>query len=104
MTTGVSCTPGYPVPHSTHPRSGGPTAEQVLAQTGLTYREVDYWLRAGVVRLDCTDCVTPGSGRARWFTAADIERLKAARQMRDDGFAFTRIRRTYGRIPEAVST
>lgn len=40
---------------------------------GLSYRQVDYWVRAGYV--ECEQGPLPGSGRRRYFTPAEVRVL-----------------------------
>jgi hypothetical protein len=58
---------------------GEPTfsAPEVCARAGITYRNLDYWVRCGYVDLDDTDEThrRPGSGYQRRFTAGDINRF-----------------------------
>ena len=60
------------------------TVYEVCQVTGLTYRQIDYWMRSGFIWTQCMS--TPGSGNHRWFTvdetndlAAVAEVIKAAR-------------------------
>jgi DNA-binding transcriptional MerR regulator len=56
--------PAEPRPFSTR---------DVLEQTGLTFRVLDYWLRTGVIALDDP---TPGSGMRRRYTEAEMAAIK----------------------------
>lgn len=47
-----------------------PTAAKLA---GLSYRQVDYWVRAGYV--ECEQGPLPGSGRRRYFTPAEVRVL-----------------------------
>lgn len=60
------------------------TAAEVVARTGCTYRQLDYWCRRGYVP---GHTKAAGSGNRRRFTNADVEHLgrlvaEAARRRR----------------------
>lgn len=59
------------------------TASQVLALTGITYRSLDYWCRAGLLSPDLT--TRHGSGRYRTFTLDDVAVIDAAASLVDAG-------------------
>lgn len=42
----------------------------VVAEAGLTYRQVDYWIRKGAIRLQLS---SPGSGTCRDLTPKEAE-------------------------------
>ena len=90
--TGALC--GVPVTHGWRPAAGEPSCrrcaavadgshvtQSALVDAGITYRQLDHWVRAGYVR-----CAVPaaGSGSQRLFLAtevrvvADMARLIAA--------------------------
>jgi len=49
---------------------------------GVSYRQLDYWLREGYVHPEMD--VNPGSGRPRRWAPADVDRLIAvAQKLRD---------------------
>jgi hypothetical protein len=47
---------------------------QVCRIVGLTYRQLDWWLRTGKIEL--TSDATPGSGNNRLWTPEEVRRLK----------------------------
>jgi DNA-binding transcriptional MerR regulator len=49
---------------------------QVCAITGITYRQLDYWLRTGVVRSSIS--AASGSGSQRRFSRADLQLIALA--------------------------
>lgn len=59
------------------------TAPQVCDETGISYRQLDYWVR--------TDLITPsihtghGSGTRRMFSANDVRLVKFVKNMLDAG-------------------
>lgn len=54
---------------------------EAAAAAGLSYRQLDYWLRAGVLRSSIT--AADGSGSRRRFSEADVAAARVARQLRD---------------------
>lgn len=55
------------------------TAPEVVASTGVTYRQLDYWTSNGWLRVR-RGVANPGSGRQRAYTAHEA---KVARHMAD---------------------
>jgi DNA-binding transcriptional MerR regulator len=52
------------------------SSREVCEETGVTYRQLDYWIRVGYISgVGC-----PGSGRQRRYTASDVERVKEIRR------------------------
>lgn len=51
----------------------GLTTTEVALLVGVTYRQLDYWLRTGAIEISDP---TPGTGFSRTWTEADIERLR----------------------------
>ncbi len=47
------------------------TTQEVIEQTGISFRVLDYWLRTSVVVLTSQDN-QPGSGNRRFFTAPEV--------------------------------
>lgn len=50
---------------------------------GISYRQLDYWDRSGVVRPDVS--VAHGSGSRRWYSARAVMRLRMAKRLSDMG-------------------
>jgi len=59
------------------------TAEQVCKATGLTYRQLDHWVRQGYVDLPNA---RPGSGMPRTFTDHQLDRFGVIKALTDAGF------------------
>ncbi len=59
------------------------TAAEVVATSGLTYRQLDYWCRAGV--LGPERARGPGTGYPREWTPEDVAILCALRRLRGLG-------------------
>ncbi len=72
------------------PREGfrGP---QVCALVGITYRQLDYWARTGLLRPSITDA--RGSGTQRRYSYHDVLELKVIKQLLDAGISLQRARR-----------
>lgn len=54
------------------PAPGLVRLEHLPAFENISYRQIDYWLRTGVI--ECTDPI-PGSGNRRWYSPTDVARL-----------------------------
>lgn len=65
----------------------GPTA---CAAAGITYRQLDYWARTGLV--EPTLRVASGSGRQRLYSFRDILVLKIVKRLLDTGISLQQIR------------
>jgi len=50
------------------------STQEVIEQTGISFRVLDYWLRTSVVVLSEQDN-QPGSGNRRHFTANEVEAI-----------------------------
>jgi DNA-binding transcriptional MerR regulator len=81
------------VPHSdAHPGSAdvgyrGPTA---CAAAGITYRQLDYWARTGLVEPSVR--AAHGSGSQRLYSFRDILVLKVVKRLLDTGISLQQIR------------
>ncbi|MDA8371511.1 MAG: MerR family transcriptional regulator [Nocardiopsaceae bacterium] len=63
----------------------GPTA---CAAAGITYRQLDYWARTGLVE----PSVRPGAGEALLYSSRDILVLKVVKRLLDTGISLQQIR------------
>jgi DNA-binding transcriptional MerR regulator len=45
---------------------------EVARLAGVTYRQLDYWLRIGAIQIEDP---TPGTGRPRLFTEDEVDRV-----------------------------
>jgi hypothetical protein len=52
--------------------AGSYSTLEAATQAGVTYRQVDYWLRRGIIQVDDPQ---PGSGHQRRFTQSEVDRL-----------------------------
>jgi DNA-binding transcriptional MerR regulator len=80
--------PGMSEPVSDAPGFRGP---QVCALVGITYRQLDYWARTGLLRPSIADA--RGSGTQRRYAYTDVVELKVIKQLLDAGISLQRARR-----------
>lgn len=59
------------------------TAAEAVQQTGITYRQLDYWTTQGYVTTETSPVV--GTGYHRTYTDDDIRLLKTAKRIVDFG-------------------
>ena len=71
----------------------GPTACSVA---GITYRQLDYWARTGLVTPSIRDA--SGSGTQRLYSFRDILVLKLVRRLLDTGISLQNIRTAVGQL------
>lgn len=82
-----------PVPSDTGYR--GPIAHRVA---GITYRQLDYWARTGLV--EPTVRPAHGSGTQRLYSFRDILVLKVVKRLLDTGVSLQQIRAAVGHLRE----
>src|ERR1700689_2194050 len=58
-------------------------APQVCKIVGITYRQLDYWARTGLLRPSLADA--KGSGSQRIYAYSDVLELKVVKQLLDAG-------------------
>ncbi len=73
----------------------GPTA---CAAAGITYRQLDYWARTGLV--EPTIRAAHGSGSQRLYSFRDILVLKVVKRLLDTGVSLQQIRSAVGHLRE----
>ncbi|HUY64401.1 MAG TPA: MerR family transcriptional regulator [Acidimicrobiales bacterium] len=64
---------------------------QVCKLVGITYRQLDYWARTGLLRPSIADA--RGSGTQRLYAYTDVLELKVIKQLLDAGISLQRARR-----------
>jgi DNA-binding transcriptional MerR regulator len=64
---------------------------QVCKIVGITYRQLDYWARTGLLRPSITDA--RGSGTQRCYSYHDVLDLKVIKQLLDAGVSLRQARR-----------
>lgn len=67
-----------------HPSDGLLGSMEVIEQTGITYRQLDYWCRTGIIEPTIPG---RGSGSARRFTEREVDTIRALVAMLSLSFA-----------------
>src|SRR5580700_2826405 len=83
---------------STNEESGfrGP---QVCGLVGISYRQLDYWARTGLLRPSLADA--RGSGSQRVYAYSDVLELKVVKQLLDSGVNLQKARRAIACLRES---
>lgn len=69
----------------------GFSAPQACRLVGISYRQIDYWARTGLLRPSLAEA--KGSGRRRRYSYRDLVQLKVIRRLLDAGVGLVKIRR-----------
>jgi DNA-binding transcriptional MerR regulator len=69
----------------------GFSAPQACRLVGISYRQIDYWARTGLLRPSLAEA--EGSGRRRRYSYRDLVQLKVIRRLLDAGIGLVKIRR-----------
>jgi DNA-binding transcriptional MerR regulator len=69
----------------------GYRAPQVCNLVGITYRQLDYWARTGLITPSLQQAA--GSGSQRLYAFPDIVQLKVVKRLLDAGMSLKKIRR-----------
>ncbi|OFW78883.1 MAG: hypothetical protein A2Z48_09940 [Actinobacteria bacterium RBG_19FT_COMBO_70_19] len=70
----------------------------VVRIVGISYRQLDYWARTGLVRPSVRDA--QGSGTQRLYSFQDLAQLKLIKRMLDSGVGLQQIRKAWGTLRE----
>jgi len=73
------------------PESEGFRGPQVCKIVGITYRQLDYWARTGLLKPSITDA--RGSGTQRCYSYHDVLDLKVIKRLLDAGISLRQARR-----------
>lgn len=73
------------------PDVGGFRGPQVCELVGITYRQLDYWARTGLLKPSLVDA--SGSGSRRRYSYHDVLELKVIKQLLDAGVSLQSARR-----------
>jgi DNA-binding transcriptional MerR regulator len=73
---------------------------QVCKVVGITYRQLDYWDRSGL--LGPSMQVASGSGTQRLYTFQDIVTLRVIKRLKDAGTSLHKIRLAFEQLEEQV--
>jgi DNA-binding transcriptional MerR regulator len=68
----------------------GYRAPQVCNLVGITYRQLDYWARTGLLRPSIQSA--QGSGSQRRYSFSDVVQLKVVKRLLDAGMSLKKIR------------
>jgi len=78
----------------------GYRSPQVCKVVGVTYRQLDYWDRSGL--LGPSMQVASGSGTQRLYTFQDIVTLRVIKRLKDAGTSLHKIRLAFEQLEEQV--
>jgi hypothetical protein len=56
-----------------------PTTKEVATECGISYRQIDYWIRQGYVPMEGETC--PGSGYHRDLSDSEAEHVRAISEL-----------------------
>ena len=73
------------------PEVGGFGGPQVCALAGISYRQLDYWARTGLLRPSLAEA--KGSGTKRRYSYRDVLEVKVIKQLLDAGVSLQSARR-----------
>ena len=73
------------------PETEGYRVPDVCRLVGISYRQLDYWARTGLVTPSVRDA--GGSGTQRLYSFQDLVELKVIRKLLDTGISLQRIRK-----------
>ncbi len=68
----------------------GYRAPQTCSAVGITYRQLDYWARTGLIRPSIQTAT--GSGSQRLYSFTDLVQLKVVKRLLDAGMSLQKIR------------
>ena len=82
--------------------SDGYRAPQVCRLVGITYRQLDYWARTGLLKPSLQEA--HGSGSQRLYTFIDIVQLKVVKRLLDAGMSLKKIRSAMSILREQLAS
>ena len=71
-------------------QGNGYRAPQVCNLVGITYRQLDYWARTGLIKPSLQ--AAQGSGTQRRYSFTDVVQLKVVKRLLDAGMSLKKIR------------
>ncbi len=80
----------------------GYRAPQVCNLVGITYRQLDYWARTGLITPSLQRAT--GSGSQRLYTFGDIVQLKVVKRLLDAGMSLKKIRKAMDILREELAS
>lgn len=84
------------------PGDDGFRGPQACAIVGISYRQLDYWARTGLVTPELRDA--HGSGTQRLYSFRDLVHLRVIKQLLDAGVALPKIRKAIRYIADELKT
>jgi DNA-binding transcriptional MerR regulator len=69
---------------------------EVCRIVGITYRQLDYWARTGLVRPSLRDA--HGSGTQRLYSFQDLATLRIVKKLLDTGVSLQQVRKAIGTL------
>src|ERR671919_1035461 len=75
---------------------------QACAIVGISYRQLDYWARTGLVRPELKEA--RGSGTQRLYSFRDLVHLRVIKNLLDAGVALPKIRKAIRFIADELGT
>ena len=76
------------------------SSPQTIEIIGISYRQLDYWTRTGLVRSTAQSAV--GSGSRRRYSYSDLLELKPIKRLLDEGIALQRVREVFDYLREEL--
>lgn len=80
----------------------GYRAPQVCSLVGITYRQLDYWARTGLITPSVQ--TAQGSGTQRRYSFTDIVQLKVVKRLLDAGMSLKKIRSAMAILREQLAS
>lgn len=80
----------------------GYRAPQVCSLVGITYRQLDYWARTGLIKPSIQSA--QGSGTQRRYSFTDIVQLKVVKRLLDAGMSLKKIRSAMSILREQLAS
>ena len=80
----------------------GYRAPQVCKIVGITYRQLDYWARTGLLKPSIQ--AAAGSGSQRLYSFGDIVQLRVVKRLLDAGMSLKKIRQAMEILREQLSS
>ena len=80
----------------------GYRAPQVCKIVGITYRQLDYWARTGLLAPSIR--AAAGSGSQRVYAFQDIVQLRVVKRLLDAGMSLKRIRQAMGILADQLQS
>jgi DNA-binding transcriptional MerR regulator len=80
----------------------GYRAPQVCSLVGITYRQLDYWARTGLIQPSVQSA--QGSGTQRRYSFGDIVQLKVVKRLLDAGMSLKKIRSAMAILREQLAS